>query len=109
MTPQVTTMQARALLDSASSTSFITERLAWQLQLPRKNQRVQVAGIGGAYTIPRHTQLRLECPGYKDRRSLHQLWGVKAVVLPQVTVSLPPFPVPFNPRWKHLAGLCLAD
>lgn len=40
-------MRARALLNSASSTSFIMERLAWQLQLPCQHQHVRLAGIGG--------------------------------------------------------------
>ena len=40
--------KARALLDCTLSTSFVTERLARRLQLPRQFQRVQVAGIGGA-------------------------------------------------------------
>ena len=39
--------KARALLDCASSTSFVTESLARRLQLPRQRQRVRVAGIGG--------------------------------------------------------------
>ena len=43
--------RARALLDYASSTSFVTECLAQRLQLPHQRQRVQVAGMGG----PEHT------------------------------------------------------
>ena len=39
--------QARALLDSASSTSFITERLAQRLGLKRKRVDVNITGIGG--------------------------------------------------------------
>ena len=40
--------RARALLDCASSTSFVTERFARRLQLPRQRQRIRVAGIGGS-------------------------------------------------------------
>ena len=73
-TPEGTTMQARALLDLASSTSFITKHLAWQLQLPRKNRRIQVAGISGVVHDPlSHTVAfgvsGLLCKG--ERRSPH--------------------------------------
>ena len=48
MTSDGRVTKARALLDCASSTSFVTERLAQRLQLPRQSQCIQVAGIGGA-------------------------------------------------------------
>ena len=34
---------------------------------------------------------------------------VEAVVLPGITAELPVHPIPFDTRWKHLKGLCLAD
>ena len=40
-------IEVRALLDSASSTSFITERLAQCLRLPRSPQKVNIIGIAG--------------------------------------------------------------
>ena len=48
MTSDGRVMKARVLLDCVSSTSFVTEHLAWRLQLPHQRQHVQVAGIGGA-------------------------------------------------------------
>ena len=42
------TTKARALLDSASSTSFITERLAQYLHLPRRHHNMRISGIGGS-------------------------------------------------------------
>ena len=42
-----TTMQARALLDSASSTSFITECLTQQFGLKQKRLNISITGIGG--------------------------------------------------------------
>ena len=45
--PNGYTAQARALLDSASSTSFVTERLAQHLRLPRTQQSFNISGIGG--------------------------------------------------------------
>ena len=112
MTSQGTTMQARALLDSASFTSFITEHLAQRLRLHRKNRCVQIAGIGGALDDPSSHTVDFGVSGLRrkrDRRSPHQLWGVEAVALPKITVPLPAFPVPFNPPWVHLTGLRLAD
>ena len=40
-------VEAQALLDNASSTSFVSERLVQCLSLPRFNQHVRVSGIGG--------------------------------------------------------------
>ena len=50
--------KARALLDSASSTSFITERLAQHLRLPRSPRALQISGIGGVDT---HLSSRGSC------------------------------------------------
>ena len=41
------TMQARTLLDSVSSTSLITKCLAQRLGLKRKQVKVSISGIGG--------------------------------------------------------------
>ena len=40
--------KTRALLDSASSASFITERLAQHLHLPRRHHDMKISSIGGA-------------------------------------------------------------
>jgi hypothetical protein len=40
-------MTARALLDPASTASFITERLAQHLKLRRSKQEITINGIGG--------------------------------------------------------------
>ena len=47
LTPDGHTIQVRALLDSASSSSFVLERLAQYLHLPRSRRLAQIAGIGG--------------------------------------------------------------
>ena len=99
--------RARALLDSASSTSFITERLAQHLRLPRQRGHVQVAGIGG-----------IHCPSScsivsfgvaSSNQPKQPIWGVEAVVLPKITAELPTLPVALSPKWKHLSGIRLAD
>ena len=45
--PDGSTTRARALLDSASSTSFISEHLAQHMRLHRRREFAQIAGIGG--------------------------------------------------------------
>ena len=112
MTSEGTTMQARTLLDSVSSMSYIMERLARQLRLLRKNRHVQVAGIGSALHDPLSHTVAFGVSRLwhkEDRRSPHQLWEVEAVVLPKKTAPLPVLPVPFDPRWNHLTGLHLGD
>ena len=47
VTPDGSPVEARALLDNASSASFVSERLVQSLSLPRHNQHVRVSGIGG--------------------------------------------------------------
>ena len=47
MSPDGRTSQARALRDSASSTSFISERLAQHLHLRHRSRQAQITGIGG--------------------------------------------------------------
>ena len=46
--PDGSVTQARALLDSASLMSFITERLAQRLCLKQKRVDVNITGIGGS-------------------------------------------------------------
>ena len=41
-------MDARALLDNASSASFVSERLVQSLNLPRTRQKFHIFGIGGS-------------------------------------------------------------
>ena len=45
--PDGSTVEAGALLDSASSASFVSERLAQTLCLPRSHQSTKVSGIAG--------------------------------------------------------------
>ena len=45
--PDGSTVEARAILDSASSASFISERLASNLHLPRSKQNARISGVAG--------------------------------------------------------------
>ena len=105
--PDGSTTQARALLDSASSTSFITERLAQRLGLKRSRVDINISGIGGSLSplSPRGVvNFRIASLKSGGRR-----FPVQAIVLHRVTSDLRSSPTPFNDNWKHLSGLELAD
>ena len=105
--PDGHTTQARALLDSASSTSFISERLAQHLYLSRSHRLAQIAGIAGIS----HQSLSQSVVHF----SVAPVWSVgmaheiEAMVLPKVTSDLPLHPVSLDGRWQYLWGLQLAD
>ena len=67
------TIRARALLDSASSISFISERLVRSLSLPRSPSSIKISGVAGlthksslhsvaTFTVSPATSSRLEFP-----------------------------------------------
>ena len=101
------TTQARALLDSASSTSFISEHLAQSLNLPRSRCAVQVTGIGGMSDQSR-TQ-SYTCFQVSSTWSSDPPMEVEAIILPKVTCQLPVHSVKVGRMWTHLSGLKLAD
>ncbi len=107
MSPDGLTTQARALLDSASSTSFVSERLAQHLRLPRLRRQAQITGIGGLA----HQSLGQSVVQFSvaPMSSTGERFEVEAMVLPKVTSDLPLHPVPFSRKWHHLSGLSLAD
>ena len=100
-------MEARALLDNASSASFVSERLAQILQLPRSPQCIHVCGIAGS--SPRNpiqsvASLQIT-PLYGGSKDIN----LTAIVLPKITCDLPVSPVPFVSSWSHISDLILAD
>ena len=105
--PDGSKTQARALLDSASSTSFITERLTQRLGLKRKRVDINISGIGGnLFPLSPRGAVDFRVTSLK---SGGRRFPVHAIVLRKVTSDLPSSPTPFNDKWKHLSGLELAD
>ncbi|ORU95138.1 MAG: hypothetical protein A6F71_10845 [Cycloclasticus sp. symbiont of Poecilosclerida sp. M] len=99
-------MEARAILDSGSSASFVSERLAQCLHLPRTNQNTRIMGVAGfvsnsARSIATFRVSSVHRPAKK--------FAVTAVVVSRVTSDLPLQPVPADQKWDHLSGLQLAD
>ena len=107
MTPDGCTMQVRALLDSASSASFVSNRLVQQLSLPRHHRQAQIVGVGGL-THQRLGQ-SVVCFSVAPLFALEEALQIEAFVLPTVTSNLPLHSVPFDHNWYHLSGICLAD
>ena len=106
------TTLARALLDTASSTSFISERLVQQLRLSRERRQIQVTGIGGTAEGPiTHSFVSFAVQGTRSRagRGRETFSGIEGIVLPEITAPIPAHPVTHDPRWKHIEGLRLAD
>ena len=46
--PDGSSVGARALIDNASTSSFVSERLTQSLKLPRSHQNICVSGIAGS-------------------------------------------------------------
>ena len=105
--PNGSSTEARALLDNASSASFITQHLAQSLNLPSSRQSIHVSGIAGVSPGgPAQTVASLQISPIV---SVSEKINLSAIVVPKVTCDLPLSTVPFDPNWKHLTGLSLAD
>ena len=105
--PDGSSIEARAILNSASSASFVSERLAQSLCLPRSTRNARISGIGGiSHKSPVQSITTFDISAV---RSSSKKIGVTAVVVPRVTCNLPLLPIPFNLKWNHLSNLRLAD
>ena len=105
--PDGSSVEARALLDSASSASFVSERLAQSLRLPRSHQSVRISGVAGLMrnSSTQHiANFKVSSLHYPSRK-----FTISAVIVPRVTCDLPLHPVPLSLEWDHLAHLRLAD
>ena len=106
-TPDGSTVEARGLLDSASSASFISERLAQSLCLHRTPQSARISGVAGLThnsSMQSITNFTVSPVLFPDKK-----FDVTAVVVPRVTCNLPIESIHFDPTWNHLSGLHLAD
>ena len=100
-------IKARALLDSGSSTSFVSEQLSKSLHLRHSPQFNKITGITGlSHSNTSHFVMSfhvspLDCP--------NRQFYVSAIIVPRVTCPLPVPTVSLNLSWDHLTGLQLAD
>ena len=85
---------SQALLDNASSASFISEHLSQSLQLAHANQSLRISGIAGLSCkapLRSVTSFTIASIYPSDKRI-----NVTAIVVPQVTCNLPLHPIPLK-------------
>ena len=102
-----TSYKARALLDSGSSASFISERVAQHLHLPRQRQDSKVNGIGGG-TMHLSSQVFANFT-VKPVHSGGKTHKIEALVLRKITSNIPSCSLAFDKDWNHLSNLTLTD
>ena len=99
--------KVRALLDSASSASFISERLTHLMEFPRTHQNLKISGVAGlSHATPSHSIVQFAVSPVNSPADKAQ---VSAIVVPRVTCDLPVKPVTPQLSWKHLSDIPLAD
>ena len=105
--PEGMSVEIHGVLDSASSTSFISERLAQVLKLNRSSYGAQISGIGGMLypSSKQSTATFVITPTHCPERRMN----VTAIIVPNVTCNLPTSPVPCNQSWEYLKDVELAD
>ena len=105
--PNGSVMKVRAILDSASSASFISERLTHLLEFPHTRRNVRISGVAGlshgtlSHSVVQFALLPVQSPTDKSQ--------VSAIVIPRVTCDLPVKPVTPKLSWDHLSDIPLAD
>lgn len=105
--PNGATLEARALLDSASSASFVSERLAQTLHLRRANHSATISGIAGlSHKSPIQTITSFAISAVKSPNSKIE---VTALIVPRLTTDLPHHPISYSLAWNHLSDVDLAD
>ena len=104
--PNCHQMVARALLDPASTASFVTERLVQHLKLCKQRQEITINGTG---ETQRCTQSNAVVnTDLTSTQNSSTFTNVQAIVLPSLTKCLPITTIPRGYR-SHLASLKLAD
>ncbi|XP_055590340.1 uncharacterized protein LOC129742466 [Uranotaenia lowii] len=94
---------ARALLDSGSECSFITESFSQRLQIQRRKVHLSISGIGQSSTLARlklRTTVRSRISGYST--------VVDLLVLPKLTLNLPSTTMDIS-KWNFPKEIKLAD
>ena len=83
--PDGSTIEARALLDSASSAFVVSERLAQTLCLPRTRQNTKISGVAGlSHTSPLQSIATLKL---SSKGSPYQNMEISAIVVPRVKTN----------------------
>ena len=100
---QVITAEARGLMDSVSSASFISERLAQTHHLQRSSRSATISGIAGLLHKSRvQSVVKFAISAVVPKIE------TEAVVVPQLTCDLLQYPITFSMTWRHLSDISLA-
>ena len=100
-------VKARALLDSGSSSSFVSERLAQGLGLPKSRHNLRISGVAGlSHQSPLQSIAAFDISPVK---SPNKKFSISAIVVPRVTCDLPLQPIHYESSWTHISDLSLAD
>ena len=99
------TTQARALLNSASSASFIAEYLAQPICLVHRNHSVNISGISA--TSNQSSSLRVISIAHADKNM--KIVPLEALILSKILSPLSLHPVSLDSEWKHLDSTQLAN
>lgn len=94
-------VEVRGILDSASSASFVSECMAQSLGIPRHRCKATISGIAGL-SHPSNSQ-------FIANFNIAPVQFPDSKMNPRVACDLPTSFIPFNPEWKHLLSLKLAD
>ena len=103
--PNGTISECRALLDSGS---FLSERLAQRLRLPRYIHHTRLSGVAGlacSSSSQSVASFKIHSPHHRPSDK----FDVTALTVSRVTCNLPLHSVPSNTEWDHLSGIELAD
>lgn len=95
----------RALCDSGSQITFITEHCMQQLKLKRQKFDMNIAGAGDVPGPCTRGMAKLQM---KSRHEIDFSLQVDAFVLAKITAELPSRRIKMN-EWNHLRGLKLSD
>ena len=104
--PNGNTTKARALLDTGSTVSLITERVAQSLRLHRTPNNITVAGIAGSAGGSSQSSVHLHL---SSMFSPDDKIPVTALTIQKITSELLLHPVIHHQHWKHIRGLQLVD
>jgi hypothetical protein len=83
--------QVRALLDSASEASFVSENIVQRLGLHKMRTNIPIAGISTSFAGRARAFVEMEFRSMYDQE---MAFSMRALVLTKVTGSLPSMPVP---------------
>ena len=100
-------VEARAIVDSASSASFVSERISQSLCPPRSHQNARTPGVAGLYHSSPFQAIAILT--ISSVMTPTRKFKVTVVVVPKVTCDLSLHPVTFDLSWKHLMNIPLAD